>query len=185
MGITIECYPYRKRRLLSRIVKRRRLSLSQYVYKKYNKNKFTRNHVVSIYLQAEIKDMFENELYELVSQMAHVRMYIKNMKFEYCGETAEEMEIYWLMIDDLHHRALKHYHEAVKDERDLRYDHLESYKKEYNDFMNEVGITYDNVYEFLFDFPDDGGYQTPPRKIAQIKHTYDELEEITMGLKDL
>lgn len=183
MGITRNCFPKKRRRC--QFQRARRYKSRYYGYKKYNKNKFTKQSYISHQLQIEIKDMFENELYELVSQMAHVRMYVKNMRFEYCGETAEEMEIYWLMIDDLHYRALKHYHAAVKDEKDLRFDHLEGYKKEYNDFMDEVGITYDNVYEFLFDFPDDGGYQTPPKKIAQIKHTYDELEEITMRVSNM
>ena len=182
MGITINCYPKKIRQRMLKHIKRYRLKSTPYTYKQYNKHKVTTNLNISIYVQTEIKEMFENELYELVSQIAHVRKYIRNMKFEYCGETAEEIEIYWLTIDDLHHSSLKHYHESTKDERELRYDHLEYYKKEYNAFMDEVGITYDNVYEYLFDFPDDGGYQTPPKKIKQLQETYDELEQITSGI---
>jgi hypothetical protein len=167
-----------------KLMKRLRLNKKRYNYKKYKK--YNTQTPLTKYIENEMKDMLESDLYELVGQIAHVRQYIQNMQFEYCGEAAEEMEVYLYTIDDIYHRASKHHREASYNERDIYPRHLKEYKEEYEAFMDEAGLIYDEVYDYLFEIADDGGYQTPPppssKKIKQIMETYDELEKITEGI---
>jgi hypothetical protein len=187
MGITRFSMYKSRLRYERKLIKR--LGINKRIYNNRKSNKYFTKTPLALHIENEIKDMLESELYEIVGQIAHVRQYIKNMQFEYCGESAEEMELFWYMIDDIHHRTSKHHREATLGERDIYPRHIKEYKEEYDAFMDEAGLIYDEVYDFLFEIADDGGYQTPPpsksKKLQQIRETYNDIDKITEGLINL
>ena len=170
MGITRESLYHklhRKRRLCKLVRK--------YNYKKnLHKKEVTK---LSKYIENELRMSCEDELYELVSQIAHVRKYIRNMMFEYCGEAAEEFKQYFEIIDDLHAKALQHYYASIKYERKLYITDVNNYKKEFDTFMEDYAIDYSTVYEYLFDFPEESGYTTPPRPSEKIKNKLNDIKD--------
>jgi len=173
MGITRDSYKKLYKNFRSRLSKYRRNL--RYNYKKNLKKKQSVSILPQIEL--ELRMSAEDDLYQIVSEIAHVRKYIRNMCFEYCGEAAEEMNNYFEVICDLYHRAITHYNRSIKNESMLTIIDVEKYRKEYDEFMDECGINYNLVYEFLFDFPEDSGYSTPPRPTEKIKNKLNDMKD--------
>ncbi len=182
MGITRKSlYPYIQLKLKYHFKSQAKINYKKNLYKKRN------NTSLLSYIENDLRITCEEELYNLVSKMAHVRKYIKNMIFEYCGEAAEEMKVYLTQINDLHATALQHYYASSKNERNLYMTHVDKYNCEFNTFMEDCGIDYTMVYEYLFDFPEESGYTTPQRPSTPVElvEQSEDIEIITTKIHNI
>jgi hypothetical protein len=110
----------------------------------------------------DLEAFFEEELYELNSNVLHLKLYVKKMMYEYIGDTRAEIAVFYAMAKKLHDRINDDYHSITHTSTKAITIDIQKYKEEYEGILDLCGTTTAEVYDNMFDENDDG-YETPPR----------------------
>jgi hypothetical protein len=131
----------------------------------------------------DIVGFLEDNLYNLNSSVLHLKLYIKKMMYEYCGETRQEIAVFYAMAVNLYKDTSSDYYRVMNNNKHIIDVDIKKYEDEYEGILDLCGVTYGEVYDNLFEDNDDG-YETPPRTIEELEEESlpPEFEEILSKL---
>jgi hypothetical protein len=160
MGITIYSRPKSVRRRFNRHVHKRayyQFQLKSPVGSKYNYKR--RLHKKSSY-SIDVVDLLEDKLYHLNTEIMHLKLYIKQMMYQYVGDTRQEIAVFYAMAVNLYKNCSGDYYDVMNYKKKILEIDITKYQEEYEGILDLCGTTSNEVYEHLFDCNDDG-YETP------------------------
>jgi hypothetical protein len=158
MGITKFSMPRVLRRMLRKHILRRRHILCKPTFKKYRKQEPL----------IDIIGLLEEKMYDLNSSVLHLKLYIKKMMYEYCGETRQEIAVFYAMALNLYKSTSDDYYKVMNNKKSIIDVDIKKYEEEYEEILDLCGTTSNEVYENIFEENDDG-YETPPRTIEELE----------------
>lgn len=173
MGITKFSMPSILRRILRKHNLRKIHNINKPTFKKHKKQ------IPSI----DIIGLLEDALYNLNSSVMHLKLYIKKLMYDYCGETRQEIAVFYAMAVNLYKDTNNDYYQVMNNNKCIIDINIPTYKEKYEGILDICGTTASEVYDNLFEDNDDG-YETPPRTIEELEEEYlpAEFEEILSKL---
>lgn len=158
-----------KRRLIN---KRKRSSFIKYSCKRFRYSK--ENNKI------DVLGLFEDTLYNLNTSAMHLKLYIKRLMYEYCGDTRDEIAVFYAMAVNLYKETSDAYYNVMNNQKNVIEINTKDMQDKYDGILDLCGITADEIYNALFDENDDG-YETPPREGEERSPASlcEEIEETT------
>ena len=113
----------------------------------------------------DLESMFEEQMYELNSNVLHLKLYIKKMMYEYIGETRDEIAVFYAMALQLHNRTNYDYCSIMHGSMKAITVDIYKYREEYEGILDLCGISAEEIYDNMFGEKDDG-YENPREPAA-------------------
>ena len=150
MGITR--YSFRK----NIVKKSKHLCVHKYSFKQQSKIRPARRYVSKF---MNIEEILEEQLYELTTQVLHLKMYVKRLMYEYVDDVRDEIVGYLKMAVALYDKINTDYNNAMKYKSNIVLVDIDEHKYMYEMILDLCGVTSSEVYESIMDAGD--GYSTP------------------------
>jgi hypothetical protein len=126
--------------------------------------------------QRHFFDLLEDKLYTLHTEIMHLKLYIKQMMYQYVGNTRQEIAVFYAMAVNLYKNCSGDYYNVMNYKKKILDVDIFKYQEEYEGILDLCGTTSNEVYDVLFDYNDDG-YETPREYPADLCGENEEMSD--------